>query len=129
MTDSSLNLLLHFSTKSNKASGKKPTKYMENLILVHTENIPLVTHHDEDHEEDNDNDYDDYNEPNARRADETTRPSFMDKLATSTEWLRQKVTRDKLVALYRHLSITLDLGLINLDLFNCTKILKMVLQF
>ena len=102
---------------------------MENLILVHTENIPLVTHNDEDHEEDNDNDYDDYNEPNARRVDETTRPSFMDKLATSTEWLRQKVTRDKLVALYRHLSITLDLGLINLDRFNCTKILKMVLQF
>ena len=94
---------------------------MENLILIHTENIPPVTHHDEDHEEGNDKDYDDYNAPNTRTVDETTRPSFMDKQATSTEWLKQKVTRDKLAAMYRHLSITRDIDLTNLDRFNYTK--------
>ena len=40
--------------------------------------------------------------------------------ATSTLRLRQKVKRDKLAALYRHLNITSSLGLSSLDRFGLT---------
>ena len=35
-------------------------------------------------------------------------------------WQKQKVKRDKLAALYRYLSVTGDLHLINIDQFNYT---------
>ena len=72
---------------------------MDNPRFVDDENIPLV--HDEDIE------YDDYNTPNTSRVDETsfTIPGPTDKETTSTLRLRQKVKRDKLAALYRHLNI------------------------
>ena len=44
---------------------------MENVILVDHENIPLVTHHDEDFEGDHD-DYDSYNTPATSKEDEAT---------------------------------------------------------
>ena len=78
---------------------------MDNPRFVDDENIPLV--HDEDIE------YDDYNTPNTSRVDETsfTMPCPTDKGTTSTLRLRQKVKRDKLAALYRHLNIAGNLQL------------------
>ena len=69
-------------------------------------------------------DYDDYNTPNANRIDGT---SFMEPDATETTptlQLRQKVKRDKLTALYRHLNVTGDIDLIDLDRFKLTTDLK-----
>ena len=40
--------------------------------------------------------------------------------ATSTLWLNQKVKQDKLAALYRHLNITGNLDLIDLNQFKLT---------
>ena len=62
-------------------------------------------------------DYDDYNTPNSSKIDET---SFMEPdttEATSSLRLRQKVKRDKLTALCRHLNVTGDKDLIDLDRF------------
>ena len=79
--------------------------------FVDEETIPLVQ----------DEDYDDYNTPNTSRIDET---SFMEpdgSEATSTLRLNQRVKRDKLAALYRHLNVTGNLDLIDLDRFKLTK--------
>ena len=64
-----------------------------------------------------DEDYDYYNTPNTSRVDETsfTEPDTTD--ATSDLQLRQKVIRDKITALYRHLNVTGDPGLAGLDQF------------
>ena len=65
-----------------------------------------------------DDDYDYFNTPNTSRIDETsfTIPDTTE--ATSTLRLRQKVKRDKLTALYRHLNVTGDIDLIDLDQFS-----------
>ena len=84
---------------------------MDNPRFVDEETIPLVQ----------DKDCDDYNTPNTSRIDET---SFMEPdttEATSTLQLRQKVKRDKINALYRHLNVTGDIDLIDLDRFRLTK--------
>ena len=62
-----------------------------------------------------DEDYDNYDTPNTSRIDETsfTEPDTTE--ATSTLRLTQKVKRDKLAALYRHLYVTGNLDLIDLD--------------
>ena len=78
---------------------------MDNLVFVDEENIPMV-HQDED--------YDDYSTPDKSRVEtsfiehDTTEP-------TSTLQLRQKVKRDKIITLYRHLNVTGNLDLIDLD--------------
>ena len=78
---------------------------MDNLVFVDEENIPMV-HQDED--------YDDYSTPDTSRVEtsfiehDTTEP-------TSTLQLRQKVKRDKIITLYRHLNVTGNLDLIDLD--------------
>ena len=84
---------------------------MDNPVLVDEETIP-VAHQDED--------YDDYNTPNTSKIDMTsfTVPDATD--ATSTLKLRQKVKRDKLTVLYRHLNVTGNLDLIDLDQFRLT---------
>ena len=81
---------------------------MDNPRFIEEEDIPLI-HQDDD--------YDDYNTPNTSRIDETsfTVPDTTE--ATSTLRLRQKVKRDKLTALYRHLNVTGDIDLIDLDQF------------
>ena len=66
---------------------------------------------------DPDDDYDDYNTPNTSWTDEI---SFLvrgstEKETTSTLRLKQKLKPDKLAALYRHLNVTGNLNLINLD--------------
>ena len=80
--------------------------------FVVDEIIPLV--HDEDI------DYDYYNTQNTSRVDET---SFKMPVSTDLETtlrLRQKVKQDKLAALHRHLNVTVNLDLINLDRFRLT---------
>ena len=84
---------------------------MDNLASVDEENIPLV------HE--NDEDYDDYNTPDTSMEDKT---SFTDTTeGTSILQLRQKVKRDKIIALYRHLNVTGNLDLIDKDRFMIKK--------
>ena len=80
---------------------------MDNPRFVDEETISLVQ----------DEDYDDYNTPNTSRIDET---SFMEPTitrVTSTLWLTHKVKRDKLAALYRHLNVTGNIDLIDLNQF------------
>ena len=81
---------------------------MVNPRFIDEEDIPVV------HEDD---DYNDYNTPNTSRIDGTsfTEPDTTE--ATSTLQLRQKVKRDKIIALYRYLNITGNLDLIDLDQF------------
>ena len=85
---------------------------MDNPRFIDEEDIPLV-HLDED--------YDDYNTPDTRRMDETsfTVPDATE--ATSTLQLRQKVKRDKITALYRHLNVTGNPGLADIDRFTVKK--------
>ena len=81
---------------------------MDNPTFVDKETIGMV-HQDED--------YDEYNTPNTSRVDET---SFMEPDTTeaiSALRLRQKVKRDKINALYRHLDVTGDPGLADIDRF------------
>ena len=78
---------------------------MDNPRFVDEETIPLVQ----------DEDYDDYNTPNTSSVDDTsfTEPDTTE--ATSTLQLRQKVKRDKITALYRHLNVTGGSGLVDRD--------------
>ena len=87
---------------------------MDNPIFVDKETIPQVQ----------DEDYDVYNTPNASRVDETSFTEPYTTEATSTLQLRQKVKRDKITALYRHLNVTGDPGLSDLDRFMIKKIQK-----
>ena len=79
---------------------------MDNPWFIHEEDIPLV-HQDED--------YDDYNTPNTSRVDETSFTVPDTTQVTST--LQQKVKRDKITALYRHLNVTADPSLADIDQF------------
>ena len=84
-------------------------------MFIDEEDIPLV------HDEEN---YDDYRTPDTRRIE----TSFIEPTdateATSTLRLRQKLKRDKIVSLYRYLSVTGDPGLADLDRFMIRKNLK-----
>ena len=94
---------------------------MKNPIFVDNEKIPLVTYRDDDRKGDHDNDCDVYITPNTTVEETTfTTSSYTNKKPSSTLWLRQKVKRDKLAALYRYSSVTGDLDLINLDQFKYT---------
>ena len=94
---------------------------MDNIAFIDEEDIPLVHQDDED--------YDDYNTPNTSRAE----TSFIEPAdatePTSTLRLRQKLKRDKIISLYRYLSVTGGIGLIDLDRFWLTKIQKKGSQF
>ena len=84
---------------------------MDNPRFVNEETIPLVQ----------DEDYDNYGAPNTSRVGET---SFIEPDTTeaiSTLRLNQKVKRDKVAVLYRHLNVTGNLELINLDRFKLTR--------
>ena len=84
---------------------------MDNPRFVNEEGILLVQ----------DEDYDDYNTPNTSRVEETsfTEPDATE--TTSTLELRQKVKRDKITALYRHLNVTVDPCLADMDRFMIKK--------
>ena len=84
---------------------------MENTF-IDEEDIPMVRQDEED--------YDDYNTLDTSRAE----TSFIEHDATeptSTLWLRQKVKRHKIKALYRHLSAKGNPDLIDLDRSRLTK--------
>ena len=84
---------------------------MENPRFIDDETIPLVQ----------DKDYDDYITPNTSRVDEIsfTEPDATEE--TSTLRLRQKVKLDKITALYRHLNVTGDPGLADINRFMIKK--------
>ena len=87
---------------------------MNNSRFVNEETIPLVE----------DEDYDDCSTPDSSRVDET---SFMEPDTTeetSTLQLRQKVKRDKLTELYRHLNVTGDPDLADIDQSMIKKVSK-----
>ena len=88
---------------------------MDNPRFIVEEDIPLV-HQDED--------YDEYNTPNTSRVDETSFIESDAMEATSTLRLRQKVKRDKINTLYRHLDVTGDPGLVDIDQFMIKKKFK-----
>ena len=83
---------------------------MDNPTFIdEEENIPLVEYED-----------DNYTTPNTSRVDTLfTEPDTAE--ATSTLLLNQEVKRDKLAALYRHLNVTGNIGLIDLNLFKLTR--------
>ena len=87
---------------------------IDNPRLVHKVTIPLVQ----------DEDYDNYGTPNTSRVDKTsfTEPDTTE--ATSTLQLRQKVKRNQITALYRHLNVTGDTGLADIDRFMIKKKFK-----
>ena len=80
---------------------------MEKPIFLNDENIPLVTHD----EEDRDNNYNDYNTPNTSRVHETTYAT------PETTKQMKKVKRDKLAEFYEHLNVTVNLCLTDLKRF------------
>ena len=84
---------------------------MDNPRFVDEETIPLVQ----------DEDYNDYSTPDTSRVDETsfTEPDATE--GTSTLQLREKVKRDKIIALHKHLNVT---GLADIDIFMIKKISK-----
>ena len=87
---------------------------MDKPKFIDEETIPLVQ----------DEDYNDYNTPNSSMVDETsfTEPDTTE--ATSSLQLRQKVKRDKITTLYRHLNVTGDPDLADIDPFMIKKKLK-----
>ena len=84
---------------------------MDNPRFINEEEIPLVQNED----------YDNYGARNTNRVDETsfTEPDTTE--ATSTLQLRQKVKQGKITALYRHLNVTGDPGLADIDQFMIKK--------
>ena len=78
---------------------------MDNPRFVDEETIPLVQ----------DEDYDDYNILDTSRVDETSFTELDATEATSALQLKQKIKRDKITALYRHLNVTGDPGLADID--------------
>ena len=88
---------------------------MDNPRFIDEEDVLLV-HQDED--------YDDYKTPDTRRIDETsfTVPDATE--TTSTLQLKQKVKRDKITTLYRHLNVTGNRGLADIDRFIINKKFK-----
>ena len=85
---------------------------MDNPRFVDEETIMLVQ----------DKDFDDYNTPDTKRVDETsfTGPDVQE-ASIWTLKLRQKVKQDKLTALCKHLSVTGDPGLADMDQFMLEK--------
>ena len=69
-----------------------------------------------------DEDYDDYNTPDTSRVQEISFTESDSTEATSNLQLRQKVKRDKVTALYRHLNVTGDPGLADIDRFIIKKL-------
>ena len=85
---------------------------MDNSGFIYEDNIPLLHDYDDN--------YDGYKTPNTSRTDATPFMEHDTTEATSTLPLRQKVKRDKITALYRHLNGMGHIDLIVLDQFRLT---------
>ena len=88
---------------------------MDNPRFVDEETIPLV-HQDED--------YDECDTLNRNMIEETSFIEPDTTEATPTLQLRQRVNRDKITALYRHLNVTDGPGLADIDRFMIKKKFK-----
>ena len=84
---------------------------MDNPRFTDGEDISLVQ----------DEDYDNYKTPDTSKINETSFIEPDTTEAASTLQLRQKVKRDKLTALYRHLNVTANPGLADIDRFMIRK--------
>ena len=114
-------MFLFFKFVQDNQKWKVVTKNkMGNPRFIDEGDIPMLHQND---------DYDDYNTPNTSRIDETSFTVRDATEATSTIRLRQKLKRDKLTALYRHLNKTGNLDLIDLDRFKLTTVIKKWSQF
>ena len=83
---------------------------MDNPTFIDEEDIPMV-HQDEE-------DYDDnYSTPDTSRAETSFIELDTQEKATLTLRLKQKVKRDKIIALYKHLNVTGNPGLADMDQF------------
>ena len=83
---------------------------MDNPTFIDEEDIPMV-HQDEE-------DYDDnYSTPDTSRVETSFIELDTQEKATLTLWLKQKVKRDKIIALYKHLNVTGNPGLADMDQF------------
>ena len=105
-------MLLFFMFVQDSHKWKVVTKnQIDNPRFVHKVTIPLVQ----------DEDYDNYGTLNTSRVDKTsfTEPDTTE--ATSTLQLRQKVKRNQITALYRHLNVTGGTGLADIDRFMIKK--------
>ena len=79
-------------------------------MFIDEEDIPMV-HQDEE-------DYDDnYSTPDTSRVETSFIELDTQEKATLTLWLKQKVKRDKIIALYKHLNVTGNPGLADMDQF------------
>ena len=65
-------------------------------------------------------DYDDYRTPDTSRINEASFTGPATAEATSTLRLKQKVERDRLTSLFRHLNVTGNLDLIDFNRFEIT---------
>ena len=83
---------------------------MDNPTFIDEEDIPMV-HQDEE-------DYDDnYSTPDTSRVETSFIELDTQEKATLTLRLKQKVKRDKIIALYKHLNVTGNPGLADMDQF------------
>ena len=83
---------------------------MDNPTFIDEEDIPMV-HQDEE-------DYDDnYSTPDTSRVETSFIELDTQERATLTLRLKQKVKRDKIIALYKHLNVTGNPGLADMDQF------------
>ena len=87
---------------------------MHNPRFVDEETIPLVQNED----------HDDCNTPDTSRVDEASFTEPDPTEATSILRLRQKVKQNKIAALYRHLNVTGDPDLADIDQFMIKKKFK-----
>ena len=85
---------------------------MENPSFINEEDIPLINQ---------DEDCDNYVTPDTSRADETSFTLADITETTSTLPLGQKLERDKVVSLYKHLNVMGNPDLTDLDKFRLTK--------
>ena len=87
---------------------------MDNPTFIDEEDIPMV-HQDEE-------DYDDnYSTPDTSRVETSFIELDTQEKATLTLRLKQKVKRDKIIALYKHLNVTGNPGLADMDQFIINK--------
>ena len=83
---------------------------MDNPTFIDEEDIPMV-HQDEE-------DYDDnYSTPDTSRVETSFIELDTQEKATLTLWLKQKVKREKIITLYKHLNVTGNPGLADMDQF------------
>ena len=83
---------------------------MDNPTFIDEEDIPMVDQDEEDYD-------DNYSTPDTSRIETSFIELDTQEKATLTLRLKQKVKRDKIIALYKHLNVTGNPGLADMDQF------------